>query len=188
VESYRYHKRVLQILQLRTGNKRWLLKAPSHLSNIPELLKIYPDAKIVFIHRDPTKALASTASTMATIHKIYGAPFDQDRYFKNYNNVMQEQLARFKILHKELEADGRIIDVRYQDVVSLPIDTISQIYNELDSPLTEKDRQAVEKYYTSRPRTKYGDHLYSVPKDVDIAALRNNYSDYMKQFNLEIEE
>jgi len=188
IESYKYHKRVLQLLQSETDDKQWLLKAPSHLSNIPELLKVYPDAKIVFIHRDPTKVLASTASTMATIHAIFGAPFDQDMYFDFYSAVVQGLLKNFSSLHDELKNRGTVVDIRYQDLISEPIDTISRIYSDLGSPLTEIDCQAVSDYYVNRPKKKHGIHSYSIPDGVDIRDLQNKYAAYREQFNIEIEE
>jgi hypothetical protein len=188
IESYKYHKRVLQLLQSETDDKQWLLKAPSHLSNIPELLNVYPDAKIVFIHRDPAKVLASTASTMATIHAIFGAPFDQDMYFNFYSELVKDQLKNLSVLHRELKDRGAIVDVRYQDLVSEPTNTISRIYDELGSPLTEKDCHNVDHYYVNRPKNKHGHHSYSIPNGVDIQDLRANYKVYREQFNIDVEK
>ncbi len=188
IESYKYHKRVLQLLQSETDDKQWLLKAPSHLSSIPELLAVYPDAKIVFIHRDPAKVLASTASTMATIHAIFGAPFDQDIYFNFYREVVKEQLKNLSNWHSELANRGAIVDVRYQDLVAEPVDTIGRVYGELGFPLSGSDCQRVGLYYENRPKNKHGQHSYRVPDGVDVHDLRDNYKAYREQFNIEAEQ
>ncbi|TAK89472.1 MAG: sulfotransferase, partial [Burkholderiaceae bacterium] len=45
-------------------DKRWVLKNPQHMMDLGTLLKVFPDAKIVFTHRDPLKTVASVMSLM----------------------------------------------------------------------------------------------------------------------------
>ncbi|UCH30118.1 MAG: sulfotransferase, partial [Myxococcales bacterium] len=56
---YAYMKRVLQILQHRDEGptKPWVLKSPQHLEQLPALLATFPDATIVFTHRDPVAVI-----------------------------------------------------------------------------------------------------------------------------------
>ena len=64
--AYRYHRRLLKLLQWRCKRERWVLKAPSHLWSLASLLAVYPDARIVVTHRDPLAVLASMTSLMTT--------------------------------------------------------------------------------------------------------------------------
>jgi Sulfotransferase family len=57
--AYRYHKRVLKLLQWRCPPRRWSLKTPSHMLYIDALIKVYPDARFVMTHRDPARVLPS---------------------------------------------------------------------------------------------------------------------------------
>ena len=59
------HKRLLQMLQWTAPNERWVLKAPIHLFGLKTLLKTYPDARIIFIHRDPFEAMTSGVSMVS---------------------------------------------------------------------------------------------------------------------------
>ncbi len=43
--AYEYHKKLLQLLQWRLPNERWILKSPSHLFGLDALLDQYPDAQ-----------------------------------------------------------------------------------------------------------------------------------------------
>ena len=69
-EAYRYHRKVLQTLQRRERAERWVLKAPSHLGQLRALFAVYPDARVVQIHRDPLKTVPSTISLMGTIRSM----------------------------------------------------------------------------------------------------------------------
>ncbi|MBU0960699.1 MAG: sulfotransferase, partial [Proteobacteria bacterium] len=60
--AYKTHKLLLQILQWKLPNERWVLKAPIHLFGLDHLLATYPDAEIVFTHRAPYDAIQSGIS------------------------------------------------------------------------------------------------------------------------------
>src|SRR3989338_3029409 len=45
-------------------DKRWILKNPQHMLDLGVLLEVFPDAKLVFTHRDTLKTVGSTLSLM----------------------------------------------------------------------------------------------------------------------------
>lgn len=58
----RYQKRLLQLLQWKNPRRHWILKAPDAILYMPELLKVYPDMRFVWTHRDPLKAADSVVN------------------------------------------------------------------------------------------------------------------------------
>jgi hypothetical protein len=62
-----YHRRTLKLLQWRNPRRHWVLKDPIHLDRMPQILQIYPDARFIWTHRDPVRALASTVSLLGTV-------------------------------------------------------------------------------------------------------------------------
>ena len=63
--AYRRHRRNLQLIGLRDAGRRWVLKNPSHLFALDELLAVYPDALVIQTHRPPRDAIASACSLAA---------------------------------------------------------------------------------------------------------------------------
>lgn len=66
--SYATMRRLLQLVGHARGDRpgrRWLLKNPQHMQDLPALMTVFPDARLVFIHRDPLKTVSSTLSMMA---------------------------------------------------------------------------------------------------------------------------
>ena len=59
--TYEYQKRYLQVLQ-STAPRTWSLKMPSHSVHIEALLEVFPDARLIWAHRDPYRATASLAN------------------------------------------------------------------------------------------------------------------------------
>jgi hypothetical protein len=66
-EHFEWHKRTLKLLQWKYKEKHWLLKNPTHLPRLPELLEIYPDAKFIIAHRDPIASGDSVANVLGII-------------------------------------------------------------------------------------------------------------------------
>ena len=81
-EYYRWHQKILKLLQWRYKRKHWLLKGSNHLPVIPQL-EVYPDAKIIFPARDPIVAVSSVVSVLGTIYSFRtDIPFSSNAYEK----------------------------------------------------------------------------------------------------------
>ena len=75
--AYRFHKRFLQFLQHQDGSEpRWVLKCPEHLFALQTIRAVYPDARLVFVHRDPMKVLASQARLTEVIRRPFTRRLD----------------------------------------------------------------------------------------------------------------
>ena len=59
--AYEAHRRTLQHLQWHNPG-RWVLKYPKHLLSLDALLAAYPDAVLIWTHRDPAAVLPSAVS------------------------------------------------------------------------------------------------------------------------------
>ena len=64
--AFEAHRRTLQHLQWRTP-ARWVLKYPKHLLTLDALLETYPDARLVWTHRDPAVVLPSVVQ----LHRLH---------------------------------------------------------------------------------------------------------------------
>ncbi len=163
--AYRYHRKVLQVLQWRNPRARWLLKAPEHQVHLKTLLKVYPDARIVQTHRDPIQCMASTTSLMGTLyHMRSDQPFNADMFenilmgeatAQRLENVMDERASG-------LIPTSNIADSRYQDLIDDPIGNIENLYRYFNLALSERARVAMTAYLAAKPKGKFGTHRYPV--------------------------
>ena len=65
--TYRYERRVLKLLQWGEPVRPWRLKSPAHVLSLDYLDRVFPDAKFVMTHRDPTDVILSVADVYADI-------------------------------------------------------------------------------------------------------------------------
>lgn len=178
----RYHRRVLQLLQSRHRGDRWVLKAPSHLAWLPELFDVYPDAWVVHTHRDPLKSVPSTISLMATLqwmrsnHTLVDAlgPATAHGFGAMLTNVMRQRA-------EGIVPDERIIDVRYQDLMTDPVGTLAGIYERIGAEFPAEVRAQVLAYLDAKPKGAHGHHEYSLAElGLDAADLRRRFADYQR--------
>ncbi len=70
--AYDYHRTVLQVLQSGgVRGERWSLKCPYHAMHLDALTAVYPDARLVLLHRDPVVLAASVCSLITTLTKTF---------------------------------------------------------------------------------------------------------------------
>ena len=69
--AYEYHRSVLQVLQSGGVRGRWTLKSPHHAIALEYLTAVYPDARLVLLHRDPVVLTASVCSLITTLSSTF---------------------------------------------------------------------------------------------------------------------
>ena len=75
--AYRHHRRQLQlVLHQRSRGKRLVLKDPPPTFFVDAIREVYPDARFVFIHRDPVVTLSSICSLHAYARSVFSTDVD----------------------------------------------------------------------------------------------------------------
>ena len=82
--TYRYERRALKLLQWGSPTRPWRLKCPSHLLWLDHLDEVFPDARFVMTHRDPTEVMVSVADVYAEVGRQFSEGIDL-RYLGELN-------------------------------------------------------------------------------------------------------
>ena len=77
--QYTLHRMMLQHIQYTRPPKRWVLKG-FHGRRLRALFDTYPDARIVWVHRDPVQVLASQIVAFGQINESLAGTMDWRRY------------------------------------------------------------------------------------------------------------
>ncbi len=187
--SYRVHKRQLQLLQWHTAKKPWALKYPNHLLAVPEILKVYPDARFVMTHRDPIQTLASISKMS---YKLRSARTDQSVDQKDIGRYMthfvQRHIDRIMATANSPYAD-RIIHVDYYALVDDPVAEMLKVHKKLGIDSPEEVCEAVKAWREANPKNARGANTYSFEEyGLDETTLEKQFSDYMAYFNIPREQ
>jgi len=186
-EPYRYHRRFLQVLQSRHRRDHWLLKAPSHLFTLQALFAEYPDARVIHTHRDPRMTAPSTISLTRAFRAMRSDVTSAPDTLPGLGmGFVLGQVVEWRTTGAV--PDDRFADVHYADLVRDPIAALRDVYERFEWRLSDATARAMVSYLASKPRTKHGEHRYSLTEyGLDDQMIARAFGAYVEHYGIERE-
>lgn len=190
--AYKNYAKSLQLLQYdveRRGGKRsrWVLKCPLHIAGMSEMIEVFPDAKIVWTHRDLNEAIPSLASLIRA-----GQSFVEGSQSINLKKLgagtlryAEYMLSRGHNFFENKSANSSYAQahVHYTDMMTDPIETIKKLYQELNFDFTD-EYESILVEHISKDKEKR--KAQSLMKGKKKGTKLHNYS--LEEYGLEEEE
>ncbi|MCB1409981.1 MAG: sulfotransferase [Rhodobacteraceae bacterium] len=171
----------LRFLQTLYPGKRLVLKAPDHNDGLNELLAAMPDARVIVTHRDMIEQMGSYFSLGRTTRMLAVNGLDQQREAETI--VDMTDVSLLKMAQARAAHPGRILDVRYTDMMDDPLAAVERIYAFCGLILPESRRAAIADHHARNPKGKHGAHEYSLAEfGLDDAWVRDRYAAYSAEF------
>jgi hypothetical protein len=184
--AYRWERSVLQLLQSRAPGT-WSLKMPSHAVHIEALLTEFPDARIVWAHRDPIKSTASFLRLNYLSRAVLGAEIDVDEIVPNVLRQLGEHVSRPLQARRRI-GDHRFFDLHYAELIRDPIGVMRSLYDWAGDELTPSTEQAMLDWLKRHPQDRFGVQPYSLDgAGVTTADLEPVFAEYLSVFDIELE-
>ena len=187
--QYRIHKAMLQQFQFRRTRKYWVCKG-FHGFRLRELFAAYPDATLVWLHRDPVQVAASRAMMMAAIAEDVTGPVDLRVITRLHLDLTRASIAN--TMSEPMVDDPRIQHLRYCDFVADPVGSVGHYYEFSGRRLTAGARTAMRGYLASNKADRHGKFRYSTSLLTDIGedleALHQEFRPFRERFGVPIEQ
>jgi len=187
--QYRIHKAMLQAFQFRRDKKYWVLKG-FHGFRLKEFFDAYPDATLVWLHRDPVMVAASSTMMMSDI--MEGVVGQIDLVAEARMHVERVRASIANTMANPLLADPRIHHVRYRDFVHDPIATLRGYYEFARRDFTPQAEAAMRDYLANNKGDRHGKFEYStkVVTDAgyDLDELNEEFRPFRERYGVEIEK
>lgn len=189
--AYRWHHDVLQVLQSGGVRGRWALKSPHHVLALDALTTVYPDARLVVLHRDPASLAASVCSLTSTLMSTFSTADRRPIVAAHWvDGILRESVDRLEAF-RTAHPDRTIVDVQYQDFVRDPIGTMRSVYEHTsgdEHPLTDAAVVAMQRYLDDNPQGKHGRHSYDLAEFGRSAAeVREQFGDYIARYDIPLD-
>jgi hypothetical protein len=183
---YDFHVRQLQHLQYRNRRDRWVLKTGAHLWGLEHLLRTYPDARIVFTHRDPVDSVTSYASLTTLVRETGSDDVDPLEVAQDWTARLKRVLDHaMDVRNSQSHPDAIFYDMHFSDFVADQFAVVCEIYDSLGLPLTDEAATRMRTFIADNPKGKHGEHSYSpVDFGIDPATIRGKFKDYIEQYDL----
>lgn len=161
LDAYRLHKQQLQTYQWLNRREQWVLKCPNHLSGLQHLLKVYPDARIVYTHRDPLKVVPSLCSLAAVAWSMISDDVDLDEVVEFAMSMTQRCQEAGQAALETFPRD-QIIHVEFDELVSDPVATALSIYDRFGYRRDPELKAKASKWLQENKSDKHGAHTYAL--------------------------
>lgn len=186
---YDFHKQQLQHLQSGHKLDRWVLKTGAHMWGLDHLLETYPDARIVFTHRDPVKSLTSYASLTALVREMGSDHVDKFEVAQDWNARLTAKLQRAIAVRAAKDYPQAIFyDMKFSEFVRDQFAVVEQIYDAFGLPMTEEAAARMKWFIADNPQGKHGIHRYEAHEyGIDPAVVRAQFRPYIERFDLQPE-
>ena len=188
--AYRFHKRFLQYLQHQDGvAPRWVLKCPEHLFALEAIRSVYPDARLVFVHRDPVKVLLSQARLTEVLRRPFTRRLDPKTLGPHESRRWLDGTRRMMTVGDDAGLPEAVCHVHHLDLITDPVATVDGVYRHFGMQLSPHTAGAIEAYVAARPKGGYGAHRYRFEDHgLNEAQERANFRPYMVQFGVTPED
>jgi hypothetical protein len=178
---YAYYADLLRLLDWQRPGERWLLKSPAHLWGIRELFETFPDASVVWTHRDPVVSIASLCSLT---HLLMSAWMQVDarslgpRVLEFYAASLDRGIAA-----RDACDPARFVDVSHDEIAAEPVAVAERIYRCFGRPLEGAARERVEGHARAHPKGEHGEHAYQL-SDYGLTpdSVRRRFAAYSARF------
>ena len=188
VAQYRIHKAMLQAFQYNRPRKYWVLKG-FHTTRLEAFFDAYPDATLVWLHRDPVMVAASSTMMMSDIMEGIVGKIDLVKEARAHLERVRWSIGN--TMSNPMVDDPRIHHVLYRDFVADPIGTIRGYYQFADRELTPQAEGAMRDYLANNKGDRHGKFHYSTQvltdAGYDIAALNEEFAPFRERFGVPVE-
>lgn len=160
----RAYLRVLRQATLAAGGRRLVLKSPANLGRTSVLRRLLPDAKFVFIIRNPYVTYLSNLKLYRNLLPAYGmADCDWATVAAAVRSNFAAMTRRYMQERSSIPM-GNLVEVRFEDIERDPLSELERIYHELRLPGWERARAPIAAYLETI--SGYAKNRYRIDRSV----------------------
>ncbi|CAF1075483.1 unnamed protein product [Didymodactylos carnosus] len=190
--AYDYHETFLRILNsVDAPRSHWLLKAPIHSVYLDTLLRHYPHAVLLMVHRRLDEVLPSYCQLMRYFYNLYFEESDLTGRDASTRRAIQvidkfiKCIVEFHTRPQQLidEPYSNIFHVLYDDLMGKQIATVRRIYDHFGLPWSEEFEAKMRIWLRDNPQGKQGRHAYSLTEfGLTREDIEQRYANYIELF------
>lgn len=182
---YRNHRRMAQQMSWKGPKGRWMFKSPQHLLGLDQLFDVYPDASLVWTHRDPISTFSSLSSMLCLIQRSVRIEPDPIRTGAMVSKLWGRAILNgLEYREKHPESEKVIVDLAHRDIVRDPVAQIRKVYAMLGLSFTEERAKAILDFQGGHSNAqRLGKHKHH-PEEfgIDPEQVRRDLEPYYKRF------
>ncbi|EDL47899.1 Sulfotransferase [Erythrobacter sp. SD-21] len=186
VSAYRHMADLLRLIgwsQQESSLRPWVLKTPQHMLDLPALLEVFPDARLIFTHRDPKSVVGSTASLAWNQTIIYADDVDPAVHGQEWLRKSELMVSRMRQARDTIPPH-QLIDVQYDDMDNDWRVSMERVYRFLGLDI-EPALSGMEDYIARTAASKRVPHAYSLEEfGISEHEVYERFADYVRTYDV----
>ncbi|MBQ6086177.1 MAG: sulfotransferase [Bacteroidaceae bacterium] len=175
-------EKLVKISLWNTNGTQYLSKNPPHTGRLKTMSELFPNAKYIFLMRNPYTVFESTRSFYTNTIKpleLHSIPLEQME-----QNILRNYMELYRAYkeQKKYVPEGNIYEVRFEDIEQDALGITEKIYRDLNIPGWEEARPAIEKYIGGKKGYKKNIYNYD-PRTVEL--VNQHWGDVLDEWGYE---
>lgn len=164
------------------GGERWVLKTPQHIEWLDELAEVFPDALLVWTHRDLREVAPSYFSLIAHGRGVLSDHVDPREIGSEWRRKLRRMVTR-GLAARERLGDERFVDVSYRELVADPHGAALALLERAGVPITEATRFGIAAAGRRQRPGRHGTHRYALEDfGVAMAEISQDLAQYRRRY------
>ena len=160
-------EKLVKISLWNTNGTQYLSKNPPHTGRLKTMSELFPNAKYIFLMRNPYTVFESTRSFYTNTIKpleLHSIPLEQME-----QNILRNYMELYRAYkeQKKYVPEGNVYEVKFEDIEQDALGITEKIYHDLNIPGWEEARPAIEKYIGGKKGYKKNKYNYD-PRTVEL--------------------
>lgn len=183
--AYEGYRSQLSILNHNWPARNLVLKCPEHLWFMDALLEVFPDACVIWTHRDPVASIASYCSLISLTYRMHFGNMQPHRIGAHIRKRFHQGVTRAMASREAYGNEDTFFDVRFHELVQDPGAMVDQITDHFDLPKVADE--AIQNWLNNGRSDKRGAHQYSAERyGLDRCAILKEFAPYIERFGIHV--
>jgi LPS sulfotransferase NodH len=158
------YQQLIKTVTLANHGKRLLSKNPPNTARITALLELFPEASFIHIYRSPymvylsTKKMRQNVLDKLALQNASKEEIEQ-QVIQNYIRLMESYFEQ-----KEKIQKGKLVEIKYEELISNPIKQVQKIYSTLKLPDFEDALPKMKNYLEKQ--ADYKTNVYAIDNKI----------------------
>lgn len=164
--------RLVKVSLWNTGGTQYLSKNPPHTGRVKTLVEMFPNAKFIYLKRNPYTVFESTRSFFSnTIKPLLLQPISEAELTANFVEVYKRLFDKFEA-EKHLIPAGNLVEVKFEDFEKDAYALTEEIYGKLNLPGFAESKEEIAKYLDKKKGYKKNKYKY---EDETVKTVEANW-------------
>lgn len=131
---------------LNNKGDRFISKSPSNMARISQILEMFPDARFIFLYRDPYKTIESFYRFFKEVMPVIQVQDANEELTRKRLTRVYVDLVRQYYLDKDKIPPQNLMEIKFEDFSKNAVEGLSRIFDQFGIPGFEDARQYFESY------------------------------------------